>query len=128
MPYAAARNCTRPGCCGVVRDGVCSVCGSVRRGRDRQYEEQRGTASQRGYGARWRKVRLMQLRRQPLCEMCMKDHRVVVATEVHHIEAKRDGGPDAFENFMSLCKSCHSKITARTHGPEGGGVGKSLGA
>jgi len=112
MPVRAGRNCTRPGCPGIVRDGVCSVCGSVRSERNQQYDARRGTAAQRGYGARWRKLRAMQLRRQPLCEQCIKNGRIVTATEVHHIEAKRDGGPDAFENFMSLCKSCHSKVTA----------------
>jgi 5-methylcytosine-specific restriction endonuclease McrA len=35
------------------------------------------------------------------------------ATEVHHVQRKRDGGPDTAENLLALCKSHHSKATNR---------------
>ncbi|MBX3001917.1 MAG: HNH endonuclease [Caldilineaceae bacterium] len=35
------------------------------------------------------------------------------ATEVHHIIALRDGGRNEEGNLRSLCKTCHSKRTAR---------------
>jgi len=54
----------------------------------------------------------MQLMKQPLCEECQKYGKIVPATDVHHIVAKRDGGEDSEENFQSLCHSCHSKKTA----------------
>lgn len=115
MPQQAARPCNKAGgrCTGLVRDGVCSVCGSQRGYKDRAYDSQRGTAHQRGYGANWKKVRRMQLAHEPLCRDCKAEGVVTMGVEVHHIQAKRDGGEDSFENLMTLCKSHHSQRTAK---------------
>jgi 5-methylcytosine-specific restriction enzyme A len=77
-------------------------------------DARRGTSSERGYDALWRSYRRAYLMRYPLCRDCMKQGRVVVATEVHHIVALRDGGDrlDA-ANCMPLCHSCHSTRTAK---------------
>lgn len=77
----------------------------------RELDARRGTAAQRGYGANWRKLRRMQLAEFPLCAECERQGKVVLATDVHHIIPRAEGGPDAFENFMSLCHTCHSRIT-----------------
>jgi 5-methylcytosine-specific restriction enzyme A len=37
--------------------------------------------------------------------------RVVQATDVDHIVAKRDGGQDADNNLQALCHACHSRKT-----------------
>jgi 5-methylcytosine-specific restriction protein A len=115
MPHSAPKPCSKGGttgtCNGLVRNGVCSVCGSQRTHNDRAYDKGRGTAHERGYDATWRKVRLMQLSEYPLCFDCNAQGYVVVATEVHHKRAIRDGGSNSFDNLMSLCKPCHSKRT-----------------
>ena len=54
----------------------------------------------------------MQLAEHPLCHDCQVAGRVTMGVDVHHVEAKRDGGDNSFENLMTLCKSCHSKRTA----------------
>ena len=36
-----------------------------------------------------------------------------MGTEVHHIQAKRAGGENSFDNLMTLCKSHHSQCTAK---------------
>jgi 5-methylcytosine-specific restriction protein A len=113
MPTQAARPCNKQGCNGLVRDGTCSICGSQRRDKDKHYDSHRGTAAQRGYGGTWAKLRRMQLAAQPLCEECTRLGRTRLASEVHHKHKRRDGGSDSFENFQSLCKSCHSRITAQ---------------
>lgn len=112
MPRKAARNCTRPGCPGLVRDGVCGMCGPKRSRAAKRYDEQRGSAASRGYDARWRKLRRMVLRQAPLCRDCLAEGRTTTATEVHHIVAKRDGGTDELGNLQALCKPCHSRRTA----------------
>lgn len=112
MPTQAARPCNNKQCTGLVRNGACSVCGSQRRGKDRAYDQRRGTAAERGYDATWRKLRRMQLAIEPLCRDCNRGGGVVLATEVHHIRAVRDGGTNELENLMSLCKPCHSRRTA----------------
>lgn len=109
MPRRAVSACSRPHCPGVMRAGVCSVCGPRRR--VDASDKARDNANARGYGARWRKLRLMFLRAHPLCELCAQSDRVTPATDVHHKLAKRKGGTNEWENLQALCKSCHSKIT-----------------
>ncbi len=77
---------------------------------------QRPSASARGYDARWRRRRLIQLRREPLCRICKAQGRLTPATEVDHIIPLNAGGPDTFANYQSACTSCHSKKTAREDG------------
>ncbi|TXH46246.1 MAG: hypothetical protein E6Q97_29990 [Desulfurellales bacterium] len=55
----------------------------------------------------------MHLRAYPLCADCANAGRVVVATEVHHRVALRNGGTHDSDNLLSLCKPCHSVRTAR---------------
>lgn len=73
----------------------------------REYDPQHS----RDYGARWRKIRLMQLRAEPLCRHCKAQGVVTAATEVDHIIRLRRGGTNSPDNLQSLCKSCHSKKT-----------------
>lgn len=112
MTKRAASQCPRGRCPGLVRDGVCSVCGAVRTMGRREQDKDRGTANQRGYDARWRKLRLMYLRAHPLCVVCARENRVTEATDVDHIIPKRDGGTDEESNLQSMCHSCHSRKTA----------------
>lgn len=113
MPTRAGIPCKDKACTGIVRNGVCSVCGSQRKHKDRTFDAHRGNAHQRGYGATWRKLRTMQLADVPLCQDCRAEGRVTIATEVHHVQAKRKGGDNSFENLSSLCKTHHSMRTGR---------------
>jgi 5-methylcytosine-specific restriction enzyme A len=77
-------------------------------------------ASRFYHSARWRKARLMKLRRQPLCELCLIQGRLVAAALVHHmfeLASRPDLALD-LDNLQSLCPSCHSRLHAT-----GGGVG-----
>lgn len=57
---------------------------------------------------RWRKVRIQQLLRNPLCK-CGK-----IATIADHVKELKDGGePFSFDNLESMCISCHNTKTAR---------------
>lgn len=111
VPTRAPTACRRAGCAGLVRDGVCSLCGPLRAVRDAQSDATRGTAAQRGYGGRWQRWRALFLRAHPLCAECQRAGRVRPATDVHHVVAKRAGGSDEESNLMALCHSCHSRIT-----------------
>lgn len=113
MPSRPPSACRRPGCAGLVRAGVCSVCGPLRRRRDVEMDERRGTAAQRGYGGRWQRLRQMYLRSHPLCVACEREGRVTAATDVDHIVPKRWGGQDTDDNFQPLCHACHSVKTNR---------------
>lgn len=101
MPSMLARPCSHPGCPNLD----CQV----HRGETRQQaDDRRGNANERGYGRRWRLLRLMYLRAHPVCAECG-----AAAVDVHHIVAKRDGGTDQWANLRALCHSCHSRMTNR---------------
>lgn len=91
-------------------------CDEHQRLKQAEYDAQRGTAAQRGYDARWRRLRKMYLNAHPLCADPWGDHaergELVAATEVDHIVPRSRDGSDADENLQALCKSCHSRKTA----------------
>jgi 5-methylcytosine-specific restriction endonuclease McrA len=79
------------------------------------WDRRRGTASQRGYDAGWRKLRARFLAANPQCEHpgCRS-----AANEVDHIQSVRLR-PDLrleWSNLRALCKPHHSQRTAREQG------------
>lgn len=115
MPFRPPRPCRTPGCPALVR-GVDLYCPQHRGVDTRAYDLARGTAAQRGYGGAWRKLRKAFLAAHPLCcdpfGIHAKEGRVALATDVDHIQPKRDGGADDWDNLRGLCHSCHSRRTA----------------
>lgn len=80
------------------------------------YEREHKSTERTGiYGHRWRKMRLLYLRRNPLCVHCKYDEKTTPATEVDHIIPHRGDKAlfwDMEGNWMALCKPCHSRKTA----------------
>lgn len=96
------RVCSTVGCPNLTEAGKCKGCRT-------QAEAKRGSAAERGYGARWRRTKARQLRVHPLCADCNAR-----ATDVHHLDGLGPKGPRGHDpsNLLSLCHSCHSKRTA----------------
>jgi len=66
------------------------------------------TTTERGYGWAWQKLRKQILMRDAnLCQKCLAEGKLVLATDVDHIKPKADGGTDDPDNLQCLCKSCH---------------------
>lgn len=108
MPYKPKKPCAHPGCPELVTGRFCEK----HQKQDRQrYDQQRGTAAQRGYDARWRRLRAMVLAEEPLCRECLRQGRVTPATDVHHIDG--DARNMRRENLEPLCHECHSRHTAK---------------
>src|SRR5690554_5661002 len=110
------RPCNHPGCRRLVEKGYCD---EHRRQRSQEYDRWRGSSAERGYGHRWRKYREWFLKQNPLCVECRKRGKLTPATEVDHIRPHK-GDPvlfwDAENNWQGLCKSCHSRKTAKEDG------------
>lgn len=64
--------------------------------------------------ANWKKIRLSQLAREPLCRFCAKAGIVKAADTVDHVLPHRGNMKLFFSGpFQSLCKSCHSSQKQR---------------
>lgn len=105
------RRCNHALCREKIREGrFCQKHDYRRAGvQEKQKDRERGSSSQRGYGANWRRIRDVIMAERGICESC----RAGPATDVHHLIKKADGGLDTRENLVALCHSCHSKETAR---------------
>ena len=109
MPFAPPRACR---CGAVVPAGQrCPRC-------TKAADNARGSASQRGYDAEWRRFRAEFLQRHPTC--CIEGCSLL-ATDIDHIIGLHDGGL-RFDpgNCRPMCHRCHSQRTARDQVPRGG--------
>lgn len=99
---------------------ICNGCGHAVRGScprcRREREKNRPSSHDRGYGAKWRKLRRYVLSLDPVCKICNR----AVATEVDHIKRKADGGTDDTNNLQGLCSECHKVKTLRENSLGGG--------
>ena len=73
---------------------------------------ERDPATRAGYGKQWRRIRYKYVQEHPFCEECLKRGVLVMTEQVHHIIPLAEGGTNAPEKLMSLCKSCHSRLHA----------------
>ncbi len=99
---------------------------------DREYESRRmldpalAGARRIRATARWRRLRVMKLARDPLCEDCRAHGRGEPAVQVHHVEglAERPDLAFAWSNLASLCTRCHAlrEGEARRRGKAVGGT------
>ncbi len=114
MPDLPMKPYRHPGCPALTREQYCSAHAAQAAA---QYDRDRAGDDRQFYSrAQWRKVRRLKLRATPLCEHCPAD-RPTAAREVDH-KIDRRVRPDlafAWDNLQSLCKSCHSRKTAREH-------------
>ena len=75
-----------------------------------------GSSYARGYDRQWGRLREEYLSAHPLCEQCLREGRVVVATTVDHIKPFQGRGDPlrlCWENLQSLCEGCRAKKSGR---------------
>lgn len=115
MPWAPKRPCTWPGCGALTDTGRCP---KHKRQERKEIDERRGTSTERGYDARWRKARRTYLIDHPFCAECGREGKVAAASVVDHRIPHR-GDYAAFwdeDNWQSLCKTHHDSKTAKEDG------------
>lgn len=105
----------------VLGRGKCggACCGG--RCKDREYgpgSTPRPSASEQGYGARWRKVRDPFIAANPICVDCGApstdaDHAPVSRRD---LIARGVADPDAWEHLQARCHPCHSRRTVLVDG------------
>jgi len=122
MASRPLKPCAKIGCKNLTTGYYCEEHKHEAKKFKRQKDKQRPSASQRGYGSRWRKARRSFLLRNPLCARCAAKGIVRQATVVDHIVPHK-GDPDLFwdeKNWQPLCEECHNIKTAT----EDGGFGR----
>jgi 5-methylcytosine-specific restriction protein A len=109
MPMVPPRRCV------TCRQLVTTRCATCERVRKQDIDARRGSASERGYGHRWHKVRTAYLRQHPLCVPCEKAGRLTPANVVDHVVPHRGDQALMWDetNFRATCKRCHDQKTAR---------------
>lgn len=111
MPYSPKKPCRFPGCAKLTHQTYCQEHAKQVSSYYNRY--QRPRVHHHRYHCGWPKMRQRYLRLHPFCEMCRSQGHYTQATEVHHILPLEHGGTNDFKNLMSLCKPCHSRITAQ---------------
>jgi 5-methylcytosine-specific restriction enzyme A len=88
-------------------------CPAHKRAQRQPYDERRGTAHERGYGARWQKARKLFLSAHPICRRCEKDGRLTPARVVDHIVPHRGDAVLFWDrsNWAPMCTPCHDRKT-----------------
>ncbi|KKK68633.1 hypothetical protein LCGC14_2942100 [marine sediment metagenome] len=118
MPSLIPTRCATSGCPAIT---------TKRRCQRHHQEEQRGqdarrpTATQRGYGWQWRKLRNAVIARDPICTDCGR----APSTDADHKIPRSQGGQDTMENLAGKCHGCHSSKTARRDGGFGNAIKQS---
>jgi 5-methylcytosine-specific restriction protein A len=103
LPLEPKRHCGKPG----HRAYLGRRCPSC----EKERNQQRGSASSRGYDVEWRKCREEFLKLNPICEISNCDEK---ATDVDHIVGLREGGAKLdFNNLRAFCHRHHSQRTGR---------------
>lgn len=75
------------------------------------------SSTARGYGAAWQRLRGVILGRDGgLCQVCAREGKVTLATQVDHIKPKAKGGSDDPDNLQAICVPCHEAKTAADEG------------
>ena len=111
MPKKPKRPCSYPGCPKLTYGRFCE---KHQKQENKRYEKyDRLPETKKRYGRAWKRIRDRHIAQHPLCEVCKRNGRLTPTEEVHHIVPLSQGGTHDDSNLMSLCKSCHSKITAK---------------
>lgn len=72
--------------------------------------------------ANWHRLRIWQLKREPLCRFCRSKGIITQGNDVDHIQDHK-GDTELFfdkNNLQTLCRSCHSKKTIMENSPTSG--------
>jgi len=112
MPRKAPTPCRHPGCRALVAEsGYCAA--HAREAVGWSKDVRRGSRHERGYGWAWTKLRKRILERDGgLCQPCLREDRITLATAVDHIVSKSEGGTDDESNLQAICNDCHDAKTA----------------
>lgn len=107
MPTRSKHPCSHAGC-PVLTDARYCPAHAAAAPEPKSWRTTEGSASSRGYGAEWRRLRALVLARDPVCTNCQR----APSTTVDHIRSRGAGGDESMENLRGLCRRCHDRKSA----------------
>ncbi|WP_200760466.1 HNH endonuclease [Effusibacillus dendaii] len=116
MPCRPKKPCSHPRCPELTTERYCDT---HRKQEHRSYKQRRTDKEEQAFynSKEWRVLRSMKLRRDPLCEECQRQGRLIPAVLVDHIQPIKQGGARLdMDNLQSLCRACHNAKTAAERG------------
>ena len=116
MPNKPCKPCAHYGCIKLTTERLCLD-------HAKEYDQQRGSPTARGYNYRWVQARNAFLRKNPLCAICATEGIITRATCVDHVIPHKSDMQLFWnvDNWQSLCYRHHSQKTMRELN-EGGGI------
>lgn len=113
MPTRANRTCPVPGCGGATKGGRCPRCTRGARAASPYREPSRKQGTAVNYGRDHQKRRAAYLANNPWCAWpgCS-----ALATDLDHRDGDPSNNPRDGSNWQGLCRSHHSRKTARHDG------------
>lgn len=112
MPRKPKRPCSYPNCPNLTYGRFCEEHTKLENKRYEKYD--RDPMVKKRYGRAWKRIRDRYAATHPLCERCQQEGKLVPMAEVHHKLPLSEGGTHNTDNLIALCKSCHSKIHAKS--------------
>lgn len=108
------RECAAPGCHVLTREWYCDEHMSLKKERQRIYDETSRDQKAAGFykSPQWKKAReIAMMRCYGLCQDCLENGKIVKADMVHHIKPLRQHPELALDqnNLRPLCNACHAK-------------------
>ena len=100
------RRACRIGTCpeAAIYKGYCELhAREQRRSLTSQAMPRRSALRDSGSTWRWRQIRALVLGEEPLCRPCKQAGSTVIATHVHHIVPREQGGSDHRMNLLPVC-------------------------
>ena len=118
MPRRPKRPCGYPGC-PELTDG--SYCEKHQKEVYSHYNKyRRNPESKRRYGRAWKRIRDRYIAKEPFCELCKANGRMVLAEEVHHIkplsEINEEYEVDPINDLIPVCPNCHAMLHRQQNG------------
>lgn len=112
MTRTQIRVCSVAGCPELTTSGKCAAHTAQAHA---AFDATRESSAERGYGGRWRRIRVAFLARFPICALCgapsqVPDHWPITRRE---LVARGIANPDADEHLRPLCIPCHNSETAK---------------
>ena len=108
MPHKPLKPCKYPGCPKLTRGLYCEDHAAKVASEYNKYS--RSLDHNKKYGREWRRIRNLYASQHPLCEMCLKEGKMIPMDEVHHIKPVKEGGSNKEFNLVSLCHSHHMLV------------------